>query len=81
MAFAKGRVSLTRRLVSEEDQRPAARTGRSPRTSGFTCVFDNVGNVINRGLELGLTTVNVDSRKADGFRWTTTLNLGFNRNK
>ena len=37
--------------------------------------------MVNRGLEFGLTTVNIDSRKADGFRWTTTLNMGFNRNK
>jgi TonB-linked SusC/RagA family outer membrane protein len=80
MAFARGRVSLsadwyqkkTRDLLLE---RPITAT------SGYTTVFDNVGNVINRGLELGLTTVNVDSRKADGFRWTTTLNLGFNHNK
>ncbi len=80
MAFAKGRVSLsadwyqkkTRDLLLE---RPITAT------SGYTTVFDNVGNVINRGLEVGLTTVNVDSREADGFRWTTTLNLAFNRNK
>lgn len=80
MAFARGRVSLsadwyqkkTRDLLLE---RPITAT------SGYTTVFDNVGNVINRGLELGLTTVNIDSRRADGFRWTTTLNLAFNRNK
>jgi TonB-linked SusC/RagA family outer membrane protein len=80
MAFAKGRVSLsadwyqkkTRDLLLE---RPITAT------SGFDAVWDNVGNVINRGLEVGLTTVNVDSRRADGFRWTTTLNLAFNRNK
>jgi TonB-linked SusC/RagA family outer membrane protein len=80
MAFAKGRVSLsadwyqkkTRDLLVE---RPITAT------SGFTTVFENVGNVRNRGLELGLTTVNIDSRTADGFRWTTTLNLALNRNK
>ena len=80
MAFAKGRVSLTADWYQKKTrdlllQRPITAT------SGFTSVFDNVGNVINRGLELGLTTVNIDSRKSDGFRWTTTLNLGFNRNK
>jgi TonB-linked SusC/RagA family outer membrane protein len=50
-------------------------------TSGFTSVFDNVGNMLNKGWELSLTTVNIDSRQADGFRWTTTLNLGVNRNR
>jgi TonB-linked SusC/RagA family outer membrane protein len=80
MAFFTGRVSLsadwyqkkTRDLLLE---RPITAT------SGYTTVFDNVGNVINRGFELGLTTVNIDSRKAEGFRWTTTLNLALNRNK
>jgi TonB-linked SusC/RagA family outer membrane protein len=80
MAFAKGRVSLTADWYQKKTrdlllQRPITAT------SGFTSVFDNVGNVINRGLELGLTTVNIDSRKSDGFRWTTTFNLAFNRNK
>jgi TonB-linked SusC/RagA family outer membrane protein len=50
-------------------------------TSGFTSVFDNVGSMLNKGWELGLTTVNIDSRNADGFRWTTTLNLAVNRNR
>ena len=80
MAFLSGRVSLsadwyqkkTRDLLLE---RPITAT------SGYTTVFDNVGNVINRGLEVGLTTVNIDSRQEDGFRWTTTLNLALNRNK
>ena len=80
MAFAKGRVSVSADWYQKKTKdlllaRPITAT------SGFTSVFDNVGNVLNRGLELGLTTVNVDSRKADGFRWTTTLNLAFNRNK
>ena len=80
MAFAKGRVSLTADWYQKKTrdlllERPISAT------SGHTSVFANVGNVINRGLELGLTTVNVDSRRADGFRWTTTLNLAFNRNK
>ena len=25
--------------------------------------------------------MNIDSRRADGFRWTTTLNMAFNRNQ
>ncbi len=80
MAFANGRVSLSTDWYQKKTSdlllnRPITAT------SGYTSVFDNVGNVINRGLEIGLTTVNIDSRKTDGFRWTTTLNLGFNRNK
>lgn len=38
----------------------------------------NVGRMENRGVELGLTTVNVDASK---FRWSTTANISVNRNK
>ena len=79
MAFAKGRVSLTADYYHKKTndlllERPISGT------VGFTTVFDNVGSVRTRG-RAGLTTVNTDSRKADGFRWTTTLNLALNRNK
>ncbi len=80
MAFASGRVSLTADYYNKSTRdllldRPISST------SGFTSVFDNVGRVRNRGLELALTTVNAESRRADGFRWSTTLNFGLNRNK
>jgi outer membrane receptor protein involved in Fe transport len=80
MAFARGRVSLTADWYQKKT-RDLLLNRPITATSGHTSMFDNVGNVINRGLELGLTTVNIDSRRADGFRWTTTLNLAFNRNK
>ncbi|HYC32454.1 MAG TPA: SusC/RagA family TonB-linked outer membrane protein, partial [Gemmatimonadales bacterium] len=80
LAFAGGRVSVTADYYRKRTSdllllRPISGT------SGFTAVFDNVGNVQNKGFELGLTTVNIDSRRPDGFRWTTRLNLGINRNR
>jgi TonB-linked SusC/RagA family outer membrane protein len=80
MTFARGRVSLTADYYHKKTSdlllaRPISGT------SGFTTVFDNVGNVRNKGVELALTTVNIDSRRPEGFRWSTTLNLGINRNK
>ena len=80
MAVAKGRISLTADYYEKRTddlllERPISGT------SGFASVFDNVGGVLNKGWELGLTTVNIDSRKTDGFRWTTTLNLGRNINR
>ena len=80
MTFARGRVSLTTDYYLKKTSdlllnRPISGT------SGFTSVFDNVGNVQNKGFEVALTTVNIDSRRPDGFRWTTTLNVGINRNK
>lgn len=49
-----------------------------PATTGFSTVTRNVGSLENRGVEVGLTSVNVDSR---GFKWTTNGNVSFNRNK
>jgi len=80
MAFLSGRVSLSADWYQKKT-RDLLLARPITATSGYTSVFDNVGNVINRGLELGLTTVNVDSRQSEGFRWTTTLNLAMNRNK
>ena len=68
------------RLVPEEDQRPAARSA----DHGHQRLHQRVrqrGQRHQPGPRDRLTTVNIDSRKTDGFRWTTTLNLGFNRNK
>ena len=80
LAIVKGRVSLTTDYYLKKTSdlllnRPISGT------SGFTSVFDNVGKVQNKGFEVALTTVNVDSRRPGGFRWTTTLNLGINRNR
>jgi TonB-linked SusC/RagA family outer membrane protein len=49
-----------------------------PRTSGHPSVFRNVGKMENKGLELGISTVNFTS---ENFTWNTTFNISFNRNK
>jgi len=49
-----------------------------PSTSGFTTVLENIGSVRNQGVDLSLTTVNIDSRK---LRWTTSINFSRNINK
>jgi TonB-linked SusC/RagA family outer membrane protein len=40
-----------------------------PGSVGFNFFSNNVGQTRNRGIELGITTVNVNSKK--GFKWTT----------
>ncbi|MDR6940689.1 SusC/RagA family TonB-linked outer membrane protein [Mucilaginibacter pocheonensis] len=48
-----------------------------PATSGYNYVFENIGSVRNRGLE-----INVNSRNLIGaFKWETNFNIAFNRNK
>jgi len=49
-----------------------------PFITGYREVYDNLGEVDNRGLEINLTTKNLD--KGD-FKWETTFNFATNRNK
>lgn len=50
-----------------------------PTTSGFSFVLENIGETRNTGIELSLSTVNIDH--PSGFRWTTDINWSQNRNK
>jgi TonB-linked SusC/RagA family outer membrane protein len=49
-----------------------------PIASGFGSVVANQGAIQNRGLEVGLNTINVDN---DRFRWSSNFNVSVNRNK
>ena len=49
-----------------------------PYTLGIGSAYKNVGKVKNEGLELSLTTVNVNKKD---FTWKTNFNISFNRNK
>lgn len=47
-------------------------------TTGFTSYLMNIGEVRNQGVELDIRSVNFDT---DNFNWTTSFNLGHNKNK
>ena len=47
-------------------------------TSGYYSITTNVGELENRGIELSLTTINVQTSE---FEWNSRLNLSRNRNK
>jgi len=49
-----------------------------PSSSGYTTVSKNVGSLENKGIELGINTVNFE--KTD-FSWNTTFNLSINKNR
>jgi TonB-linked SusC/RagA family outer membrane protein len=49
-----------------------------PYTSGYGFQYKNIGNMENKGVEIMLNSVNIDSRD---FKWTTTLNAAYNKNK
>ena len=48
-----------------------------PQTTGFSTVQGNIGEVSNRGIELTISSVNVDK----AVRWTTDFNISHNQNK
>ena len=47
-------------------------------TSGYSSITDNVGSVRNTGVELNLTTTNVN---LNSFKWETNFNIAFNKNR
>ena len=47
-------------------------------TQGFTSVKVNYGSMYNRGIEIGINTLNVNTKD---FSWKTSLNLAYNKNK
>ncbi len=49
-----------------------------PKSSGYSYQYQNVGSMRNRGWEIQLNSTNIVNRN---FRWSTSLNLSFNRSK
>jgi TonB-linked SusC/RagA family outer membrane protein len=49
-----------------------------PSQSGFNSQFQNIGRIDNQGVELQISSVNMDK---NNFRWKTDFNITFNRNK
>jgi TonB-linked SusC/RagA family outer membrane protein len=48
------------------------------RTTGFSSYLKNVGEVQNSGVELEITSRNIEN---NDFRWTTSFNIGHNKNE
>lgn len=49
-----------------------------PLSVGFEQRWENVGQVINNGIELSISTINI---KTSDFEWTTDFNINYNTNK
>jgi TonB-linked SusC/RagA family outer membrane protein len=49
-----------------------------PSTSGYTSMTQNLGSVQNKGIELGINTINIDR---ENIKWSTNFNISVNRNK
>lgn len=48
-----------------------------PRTTGFSYITQNIGEIENKGAEFSLTSHNIDN----AFKWNTNFNISLNRNK
>src|SRR6056300_387438 len=49
-----------------------------PESSGFSVLTKNIGSMENKGLELSLNTINIDT---PDFTWNSTFNISMNKNK
>ncbi len=49
-----------------------------PQSSGFASIYRNDGEISNKGLELGINTVNIERA---GLQWNTGFNISTNRNR
>lgn len=50
-----------------------------PLTSGFASILENIGATRNTGVEFTLSTINIRNKTAEGFTWSTDLNLAHNK--
>lgn len=75
-SFLRGRVQGSVELY-ETNTTDLLLSDQLPGSIGFNAVTRNVGQTRNKGIELGVTTVNVNS--PSGFKWTT--DFTFTKNK
>ena len=68
-----GSVELYNRLTTD-----LIMNRRLPITTGYGNVDDNVGSVRNKGIEVTLNTVNIQS---GDFMWRTNFNISYNKNE
>lgn len=73
----KGRIKATVDLYDKQT-RDLLLYANVPYTSGYSRIYKNVGRMSNSGLEISLSTINVQTRL---FSWTSDFNISFNRNR
>jgi len=71
------RVNLTVD-VYRNDTRDLLLQVSQPLSVGFETKWENAGNVINKGIELGINSANIQNKN---FEWNTDFSINFNSNK
>ncbi|KAA9041210.1 TonB-dependent receptor [Ginsengibacter hankyongi] len=77
MGFFNNRISATIEIY-KRNTKDLILQENLPTSTGFKTVTANVGQISNKGIELGLNTENVITRN---FSWSTNLNFSANKNK
>jgi TonB-linked SusC/RagA family outer membrane protein len=74
--FLEGRVNLTLDYYQKQTS-DVLYNVKIPQTNFPSNLFQNVGNVDNKGFEITINTTNISTKD---FEWSTSLNLSFNKN-
>ncbi len=77
ISFLKSRINLTAEWYNNEASN-LLMLSTIPSSTGYTNQYQNIGRMRNRGWEFTLNTVNIQTKN---FRWTSDLNLSFNKAK
>ncbi len=77
LAFFNNRIKLTSEWYNNNVSKMLLES-ILPVSSGYSRQYQNIGAMRNRGMEFTLNTVNL---KSENFRWTTDLNISFNKSK
>ncbi|WP_242155538.1 SusC/RagA family TonB-linked outer membrane protein [Aestuariivivens sediminis] len=75
LAFLKNRLSVTADGYYKETD-DLLLDVQLPLTSGFQTAIKNVGSISNKGFELAINSVNIDT---EDFKWNTTLTFSTNK--
>ncbi len=77
LGFLKQRITLVVDYYNKKTD-DLLLSSQLPGSSGYTSAFQNIGAVENKGLEIALSTINLDKKY---FKWSTSFNISFNKNK
>lgn len=77
LGFFKQRLTATIDLY-RKDTKNLLMNARLPASTGFSHQTENIGETRNEGLELSVTGVIVEN---NDFRWVSSFNISFNKNK
>ncbi len=77
MAFFNSRIKLTSEWYNNNVSQMLFQS-IIPVSTGYSRQYQNIGSMRNRGMEFTLNTINI---KSSNFRWTTDLNISFNKSK